>query len=233
MWIAVLALWTGIDSGPMYQHWRDLYMQPFWNLDHAGPPDSVDVPMDLSGATRLFVTPWTNNNDRYAVHSYHSDYWWDEEFIALIADEVDERVAMVPEIYPSFQYLPLGRSSQWARNADKNALTWRDARPYVDDWMFTKNESRYQEMTDRMRSFREKTRKYWQYSDGSERSTWMSPNTLYPGATDLRVPSVARQYFPNATQYHQLQLLKAELDPQDVFSNKVTIPLPDAVQVEV
>merc|ERR1712179_321176 len=78
-------------------------------------------------------------NDRYAVHSYHSDYWWDVEFISMIADEMDERVAMIPEMYPSFQYLPLGSSSQWARNADKNALSWRDARPYVDDWMFTKN----------------------------------------------------------------------------------------------
>ena len=56
-----------------------------------------------------------------------------------------------------------------------DSLTWRDTRAYVDDWMFVKNESRYDEMVERMVSFREKTRKLWEFSDGSERPTWMTP----------------------------------------------------------
>ena len=38
---------------------------------------------------------------------------------------------MIPNVYPSFQYMPLGQQSTWARNAGMNALTWRDARAYV------------------------------------------------------------------------------------------------------
>jgi len=226
--ITIVALWTGIDSGRMTHEWFDRYWQPFEDLDHV-PFSSVNVPMDLSGATRMMATLFTNRHDRYAVQAFHSDHWWSDTFIELIADELEERVALIPDIYPSFQFLPLGWHTQWARNAGMNALTWRDARAYVDDWMFVKNESRYTEAVERMVGFREKTRKFWQYSDGSDRSTWMSPSTTYPNATDLRIPSVAKQFFPNQTQFHELQLLKAELDPSDVFSNKGTIPLPGDV----
>lgn len=229
VYITVIALWTGIDSGAMFDKWRNLYMQPFWDLDHVGFPTSVDVPMDLSGATRLMSNLWTNHNDRYAVNAMHSDHWWDDAFLQLIADELEERVAMIPEVYPSWQFLPLGSGSQWSRNAHKNSLTWRDTRQYVDDWMFIKNESRYDEVVTRMRNFREKNRKYWQYSDGTDRSTWMSPVTIYENATDLRIPSVSKSYFPNRTQWRQLQLVKAELDPSDMFSNKGTMPLPGDV----
>jgi hypothetical protein len=45
--------------------------------------------------------------------------------------QVDERVAMIPDVYPSFQFLPLGANTQWARNAGMNSLTWRDARAYA------------------------------------------------------------------------------------------------------
>jgi len=233
VYITVIALWTGIDSGAMGPKWRQMYMQPFWDLEHVGFPSSVDVPMDLSAATRLFANLWTNHNDRYAVEAMHSDYWWDDEFLETIADELEERVAMIPDLYPSFQFLPLGRNSQWSRNAGMNALTWRDTRQYVDDWMFVKNDTRYAEVVTRMRNFREKTRKYWQYSDGSDRYTWMSPITIYEDSTDLRIPSVAKAFFPNQTQFRDLQLLKAELDPTDMFSNKGTIPLPGSNFIEV
>lgn len=226
VFITVCGLWTGIDSGPMWQRWRNKYLQPFWDLEHQGFPTSVDAPSTLSAATRLFADLWTNHNDRYAVQAFHSDHWWSDEFIELIATEMDERVAMIPEVYPSFQFLPLGGNTQWARNAGMNALTWRDARAYVDDWMFVKNESRYEEIAERMRNFRERTRQFWQYSDGSDRSTWMSPSTLYANSTDLRIESVARQFFPKFEEFERLQLLKAELDPEDLFSNVGTIPLP-------
>merc|ERR1712194_648372 len=93
----------------------------------------------------------------------------------------------------------------------------------MDERMFTKNESRYDEMVTRMVNFREKTRRFWQYSDGSDRATWMSPATTYKGSTDLRNPTVAKQYFPDDSQFEQLQSLKAELDPNDLFSNIGTI----------
>lgn len=226
--ITIVALWTGIDSGRMTDEWHQRYWQPFKELERV-PFSSFDIPLDLSGATWKLATLFENHDDRYAVQAFHSDHWWSDEFIELIADELEERVALVPDIYPSFQFLPLGQHTQWARNSGMNALTWRDARAYVDDWMFVKNESRYSEAVERMVGFREKTRNFWQYRDGSDRSTWMSPSTTYPNATDLRIPSVAKQFFPNQTQFHELQLLKAELDPIDVFSNKGTIPLPGDV----
>jgi len=216
----------------MTEHWRDEYLQPFWDLDHQGFPTSMDLPATLSAATRMLTNQWTNHNDRYAVQSFHSDHWWSDEFIDLIATEMDERVAMIPDVYPSFQFLPLGSNTQWARNAGMNALTWRDARAYVDDWMFVKNESRYEEIAARMRNFSERTRHFWQYTDGSERSTWMSPSSVHPNSTDLRNETIARKFFPNSADFERLKLLKAELDPQDLFSNVGTIPLPDVPRSE-
>lgn len=234
IYITVYAMWTGIDSGIMGPHWRTKYMQPFWDLPHSLlPPATLDLPLDLSTATRMFVNPWTNDNDRYAVEAFHSDHWWDDEFLEEIADELVERADLFPEAYPSWQFLPLGQQTQWARNEGMNSLTWRDTRQYVDDWMFVKNDSRYEEITARMRNFRERTRKYWQHSDGSDRSTWMSPKTIYPNSTDIHDRSIAKSYFPNDTQFEQLRLLKAELDPTDLFSSKSTIPLPGDMYDEV
>ena len=135
--------------------------------------------MDLSLATRMFANTWTNHDDRYMIQAYHSDHWWSDEFMEVLATEVDERVAMIPNVYPSFQYMPLGQQSTWARNAGMNALTWRDARAYVDDWMFVKNDTMYDTIRTRLHDFCERTRKYWQYKDGSDRSTWMTPMTTY------------------------------------------------------
>jgi len=80
-----------------------------------------------------------------------------------------------------------------------------------------------------MRNFREKNRKHWEFSDGSDRSTWMSPSTIYENATDLRIESVSKSYFANRTLWNKLQLVKAELDPTDMLSTKCTIPLPGHV----
>ena len=66
-------------------------------------PATVDVPMDLSLATRMFANTWTNHDDRYMIQAYHSDHWWSDEFMEVLATEVDERVAMIPNVYPSFQ----------------------------------------------------------------------------------------------------------------------------------
>ena len=92
--------------------------------------------------------------------------------------------------------------------------------------MFVKNESACAAVEARMRNFREKTRKYWQYQDGSERQTWMSPMTTYDKSTNLRNATIARQFFPDQSQFKHLQLVKAQLDPHDMFSNMGTIPLP-------
>jgi len=229
--IQVVGLWTGIDSGLMSSELHKAYLQPFLDLPHDGIP--VDLFASLSLAGRLVVDTWENGDNRYAVGSFHSDHWWDDEFLQLIAAELQERVNMVPDVFPSFQFLPKGKNTQWARNAGMNALTWRDTRMYVDDWMFVKNESRYGEVVERMRNFRESTRKYWQSTDGGDHSTWMSPSTLEADSTDLRIPSVAKSFFPDQAQFKQLQLLKSELDPVDLFSNKGTIPLPGGMNLVV
>jgi hypothetical protein len=225
--VEVFMLWTGIDSGEMTQKWHDLYLQPFYDLPHKSFPETINVPMPLSVATRIYASTWTNHDDRYAIQAYHSDHWWSEEFIDEIADEVDARANMLPWVYPNFQFLPLGHNSQWARNAGMNSLSWRDTRAYVDDWMFTKNDSLYEPMRQRMVDFRERTKKHWQYTTPPyDRSTWMTPMTTYPNSTDLRNETIAWGYFPDFDKFRKLQLLKAELDPTDVFSNKGTIPMP-------
>jgi hypothetical protein len=234
VYITVVMLWTGIDSGDMdLNGWTKRYWKPFLKLDHLPFPTTMNIMTPLSAATRMLANLWTNHHDKYAVQAFHSDYWWDNEFIEKIADELVERNKLIPDMYPSFQFLPLGQQTQWARNDGINALTWRDARAYVDDWMFVKNESRYDEAVTRMVNFREKNRRFWQYKDGSDRSTWMSPSTTYPNATDLRNATIAKQYFHNTTQFQNLQRLKAELDPADVFANKGTIPLLENMYAEV
>jgi FAD/FMN-containing dehydrogenase len=225
-YIKGFCLWTGVDSGQMTATWTQLYLQPFHDIGSKPFPSSFNIPMTLSLATRLMATRFTNHNDRYSVQAFHSDHWWGDDFLEMMADEVDERVAMIPDVYPSFQFLPLGMNTQWARNAGMNALTWRDTRAYVDDWMFVKNESAYPAVRERMRNFREKTKPYWRHSDGSERQTWMSPMTTYDNSTNLRNATIARQFFPDQSQFQRLQELKARLDPTDLFSNMGTIPLP-------
>jgi len=228
VWITVVMLWTGTDSGRFTRYWHDQYWQPLLDLEHLPFPSTMDVSMTLSESTRMLANLWTNHDDRYAVQAFHSNYWWDDEFIELIATEMEERAAMIPEVYPSFQFLPLGANSQWARNEGMNSLTWRDACAYVDDWMFTKNESRYAEMEDRMRNFRDRTRRFWEYKEyPHDRSTFMSPATTYPNSTDLRNATTARSFFHDEDHFKSLQLLKEELDPRDVFSNMGTIPLPE------
>ena len=226
VYIDLYGLWTGIDSGRMTKEWHDLYLEPFYAWPHTGFPSTLNVPLPLSLAGRMFANMWTNHHDRYAIQAFHSDRWWDDEFIEIMATEVDERVAMVPEVYPSFQFLPLGHQTQWARNAGLNSLTWRDARAYVDDWMLIKNDSRYEEIRTRMRNFRERTRKYWAYKDGTDRSTWMTPMTTYDNSTDLTNETIARGFFPDYTLFEKLQLMKAEVDPTGMFANRGTIPLP-------
>jgi len=227
MYISVFMLWTGIDSGNMaINGWEERYWKPFLALDHLPFPRTLNTVASLSAATAMLRSKFTNHHDRYAVQALHSDHWWGPEYTELMADELMERVKLMPDIYPSFQFLPLGQQTQWARNDGMNSLTWRDTRAYVDDWMFVKNESRYGEMVERMVSFREKTRKLWEYSDGSERSTWMSPMTTYANSTDLRNRTTAKRYFWNQSQFAELQRVKVELDPEDLFSNRGTLPRP-------
>ena len=45
--------------------------------------------------------------------------------------------------------------------------------------MFVKNDTMYDTIRTRLHDFRERTRKYWQYKDGTDRSTWMTPMTTY------------------------------------------------------
>jgi hypothetical protein len=230
VYIRLFAMWTGLDTGPMTEYWKDRYLQPYWDLPHVKP--SVDVPLPLSVVTRLFADSWVNHDDRYSVQAFHSDHWWSDEFIDLIVDEVDDRVESSEgplsssDVYPSFQFMPMGLNSQWSRNKGLNSLPWRDVRAYVDDWMFVKNESQYDFIRKRQRDFRDKTKPYWQYKDGSDRSTFMSPMTTYERSTDLKNETTRRGYFPDDEAFAALQRLKAELDPRDLFANTGTIPLP-------
>ena len=67
VYIKAYILWTGVDSGPMTDYWKNRYLQPFYDLPLEPFPHTVDVPMTLSLATRLFANMWTNHGDRYAV----------------------------------------------------------------------------------------------------------------------------------------------------------------------
>jgi hypothetical protein len=224
MYIRVHGLWTGADSGNMTQEWQDRYLEPFIKLS---PQEAgVKHPVPLSQSTIL--TGWENHNARYAMQDFISDHWWNETFLQLIGDEMAKRVAKMPTLFPSFQFNPLGHNSQWTRNEGMNSLTWRKMRAYADDWIFTLDEARYQEAVDHLRTFRQQTRAYWLTAGGEdtsidERATWMSP---FPNKTDLCDPAIAAQFFPNTTQFKQLRQIKEAVDPQGLFSNTGTIPVP-------
>ena len=136
MYITVVMLWTAIDSGNMAKNgWEKQYGQPFLEMDHLPYPSTLDmiVPLSAASGVKLGTVDFTNHGDRYAIQSMHSDTWWDGNLTELLADEMVERAKLIPDMYPPFQYLPLGRQTQWARNAGMNSFTWRDTRPYVDD----------------------------------------------------------------------------------------------------
>lgn len=232
-YIRVYAIWIGLDSGVMSKAFKQLYLQPFYDMPHQGFPTSADAPAPLAVATRLMVNAWTNHHDRYAVQAFHSDYWWSDEFIDILGDEVDRRVSLMPNVYPSFQFLPLGLNSQWAKNAGLNSLNWRDTRAYVDDWVFVKNEEDYAGVSQSMHDFRESTKKHWVNSDGQPRQTYMSPMTTYVNSTDLSVLATRKTFFPDDTKYRALQALKEQLDPTDMFNNMGTIRPPSGADIFV
>jgi hypothetical protein len=225
VYVDVIGLWTGIDSGELTDYWYDRYLKPFDLLNPIKFPTSFTLHVPLSIATSPAMTFDTlGETHRRHLASIHSDYWWSDEFISILAEEFDRRTKL-PGVMLTVQYFPRGYSSQWFKNAGLNTLPWRDTRPFMDDWYMYKNESQSDEIAQNMNEFYTKHQKHWIYSDGTIRNTFMSPQTIYPHATDLTNPATAKQYFPDATVYQALRSLKTLIDPTGIFSSPGTIPI--------
>ena len=117
----------------------------------------------------------------------------------------------------------LDKNSQWYKNKDLNSLSWRDAFSFLDDWVNYVNHNETNLLAERMRNFYESTQKYWLYSDGTKRSMWMSPSTIYNNSIDIHNKTIAKEYFSNATEYYNLRVLKAEVDKVHMFNHPSTI----------
>jgi len=224
VYVGVIGLWTGIDSGEMTQNWTDLYIKPFDELADLSFPDAFDLPAPLSIATSPAMT-FDTLGETYRRHlaSIHTDHWWSDEFLDILTEEFD-RKTKIPDTLLTVQYFPRGHSSQWYRNSGMNGINWRDTRPFMDDWFMFKNDSLAAHYALSIDEFYAKNRKHWQYSDGTTRRTFMSPPTTIPDSSNLRDPRTAQHFFANASEFRALRVLKTAVDPKGMFASVGTIP---------
>ena len=67
------------NKGPTENGWDERYWQPFLEMDHLPYPSTLDmiVPLSAASGVKLGTVDFTNQGDRYAIQSMHSDTWWD------------------------------------------------------------------------------------------------------------------------------------------------------------
>lgn len=221
VYVYVIMMWTGIDSGSLSDAMYDRYISPLNNMSQP-LTGSLDLPMPLSLVSSVAAT-FNHEGYRYHIANVHTDTMWSDEWLRKIIDELDDRRKVDDSMF-LFQFVSFGNQTQWYKNRYLNSLSMRDARAMSDDWFIFKNISRGDMIADRMRNFYQSNKRYWLYSDGSERRTWMTPQTIYKDSTNLSNPQIAQMYYPNQTQYKELCELRTEIDKKHLFANKGTVP---------
>jgi FAD/FMN-containing dehydrogenase len=72
-------------------------------------------------------------------------------------------------------------------------------------------------------NFRNETKKTWNNPGVGGERLWMSTDTIT--AEDAELDKEWKSYFPSPEWYHRLRAVKLDIDPGNVFSSKMTIPL--------
>ncbi|MDB2614325.1 hypothetical protein N9Y92_04135 [Chlamydiales bacterium] len=185
-------------------------------------PYSLNMKLPLS-VTSSGASSFKFKESRYHFGTIHSDYYWEEKFIKLLADEFDKCIEM-PNAFPIWQYHPHNESAQFTKNIGMNSLSWRDIRSKMDFWTFFTDDLSSDKIAENMRMFFHHTEKFWMNKNGMTRSLWMSPETIYPNSTNLEDEKIVRKFYNDSKHYHDLRILKGILDPDDVFHSNGTIP---------
>lgn len=222
VYVYVIMMWSGIDSGKLSDTIHNKYIYPFETMEQPLIL-SINLPLPLSIITSTAAT-FENKDHRYHIASVHTDNVLSDNFLRIMINELDQRRKVEDSMF-LLQYVSIGTHSQWYKNKNLNSLSWRDTKSLIDDWFIFKNASRGDMIGERMRKFYQSTKKYWVYSDGSERRTWMTPQTIYHDSTNLSNPLIAKMYYPNQTQFKELCSFKSEIDKKHLFANKGTVPL--------
>ena len=107
------------------------------------------------------------------------------------------------------------------RNAGLNGYPQRDMMILTDNWVLFEDESLADQIQASMEEFIEKVKGTSFYQP---RRLWQSTNPLSALEADL-VHDGPELYYPSSHQYEKLKKLKARVDPNEIFSSPVSIPV--------
>ncbi len=225
--VQVFIMWTGRDSGAFTNEHYKTILAPLNNIANGlknNFPYSLNIAMPLSIPTNLASTFQIPKDHRYIVSGNHSNKWLDEKAIYNLCTEVIKLVKERKVFY--IQLFMGGKSSQWHRNKNKNALGWRDYRIMIDNWkFFLPSEVKAENILSLMEQFN-KTMPWSKIPGTSIRlETFMTPDLENPTPPHDRTAHQLRAYYPDPGVLERLFALKKAVDPFEVFNGSGTVPL--------
>lgn len=236
--ITAIGVWTGIESGePLPGDKFERYVQPF--LDIEQPVGAFDPSVLGLTPNEQGVAPWIPlhvaplvlrfnfdfNKWRYHVQNMITKDFMDDTFLEQLAAEIDERLN-IPFLRSTTNFQPYGGAgsgSQFNQNAGQNAYPLRDMKIHLDDWIFFKNDDQEASLRSRMERFRDETKKTWKNQGLGFERNWMNTDTITASSATLEKDW--KDYYPSPAWYRRLRDAKLQVDPCNVFSNNMTIPV--------
>jgi hypothetical protein len=227
--ITVGVVWTGIDNGSLYENTTNYekYIQQIKDAVPLVQPMVIyDRRLPLHLAASTLITDFEQAPGyRYHVHGIGTDNFLETDFMLKVADEIDERL-LIKGLYPEFQTQilgGLGAGSQLNRNAGLNSFPWRKIVINIDDWLFFDDGKKDDMVRARIEAFRETTADTHLRDDGeSEMALWITTDTNI--AEDAALSKLWPHYYPSCEVYLELQSVKLEYDPRNLFSSDMTVP---------
>lgn len=203
----------------------------FWDAftnSAAGPfiPGVFTVPAlnaPMSVLWPFLAGDYNPNNLRYLEKSFSTDDYakWDDDFTTLYVQEVEDRIQKGWK--PDLQFWAI-TGGVMEENDGKNAYGYRKIKLFVDDWTFFTDGSQdntdaiveqYDAFSSRLRSYSIKGR--------TPDESWMSTDPTV--ADDVTLDEVWKDYYPSRQWFHRCKAIKTEVDPDDIFSHPMTMPL--------
>lgn len=226
--ISLVGVWTGVDNGNLTGTNMEKYIGPFFNITGKGDAPTVvfDTPAPLHVIQNSLLFPFDHPNFRYLQHSVTSSKIADPEYFAMVSDLIEIYDAM-PRLHLSFSFQPYGGTgdgTQFNKNAGLNGFPTRSMGTLNDMWIFFEDESQASMIEAELVAFLERSAEteYVKAKPGVE-TFWIGTQSIY--AEEASMKSDYAKYYPNATMFEDLQDVKMRVDPTDVFSSDMTIPL--------